>query len=113
MRVTVLVLSNRRRTVDSLLADLLAEVGLGLGDVALTLEQAREQPEATSNSSLVSHLLAVESFDSFRRLSTRRPLAAMPLPRTRVGARGSVGVPSAFSRPSAFSGLIGLRDGLG
>lgn len=65
------VFTDYRSTVDQLLTDLLAEVGMGLGDVARTLMLARQQP-ADDESSLVEHLLAVESFDSFRHLMTQR-----------------------------------------
>ena len=72
--VEVEVFNDFRRTVDQLLTDLLTEVGMGLGDVALTLHLAREQPGEAIGGSLVAHLLAVESFASFRLLS------ALPLP---------------------------------
>ena len=72
------VFSDFRRTVDSLLADLLHDVHLGMSDVALTLTLAREQPDG-----LVEHLLAVESFDSFRRMSACTATAASPPARDR------------------------------
>ena len=67
-----------RRTVDALLTDLLAEVGIGLEDVARTLQLAREQPDDADRAAggLVEHLLAVESFASFRRLMTARSYCA-------------------------------------
>ena len=65
-----------RRTVDTLLADLLADHGLNLADVASTLQQAREQEttgQGAGSGTLVQHLLAVESFVSFRQLSAPSP----------------------------------------
>ena len=60
--------SDYRRTVDTLLTDMLSEVSIEWGEVARTLQLAREQPD-TSGGSIVTHLLAVESFGAFRNLS--------------------------------------------
>lgn len=78
-----------RGTVDAALSKLIAEAGVSIEDVARTLHRAREQSEQ-SHHSLVTLLLAVESFSSFRRLSahlrfrhtSNTPSAtAAPLPR--------------------------------
>ena len=60
------VFSDFRRTVDTLLADLLSEVGIGMTDVASALQLARSSSTGTAP---VEHLLAVESFETFRRMS--------------------------------------------
>lgn len=60
------VFSDFRRTVDMLLADLLSEVGMTMADVASALQLARSN---STGAAPVEHLLAVESFETFRRMS--------------------------------------------
>ena len=114
-----------RRTVDTLLADLLADHGLNLADVASTLQQAREQEttgQGAGSGTLVQHLLAVESFVSFRQLSAPSPcpllffsrslprsLSHTPLPPTRSDGAQCGNPPGGarrYWRRSSRSGLL-------
>lgn len=113
-----------RRTVDTLLTDLLSEVGLGLDEVARTLQLAREEPPESDSGrrTLVEHLLAVESFAAFRRLMAQRneaihreARAAMPGPS--VGGSGRADAGPAAGRPplgaTSFIGRAELEEGGG
>ena len=102
------IFNDFRRTVDALLTDLLSDVGMGIDDVARTLQLAREQPTQRADAgSLVQHLLAVESFASFRRLSARpspaplRRPAAMPRARGRAAVRSPCDAARWPARPCA------------
>ena len=96
-----------RRTVDTLLADLLAEVGMGLDDVAHTLQLAREEPASEDGDGLlVEHLLAVESFSSFRRLMVNRNEAIHREARAAMPARPARAAgpdPSLLEESTAFA----------